>query len=213
MKLIVGLGNPGEKYNNTRHNLGFMVVERFLKDITALNDTVWSDEKKLKSELAFVNWQGKNSKTERLILAKPQTYMNHSGMAVALIASYYNIPVEDIWVVYDDLDLPVGTMKIRFGGAAGGHHGVESILASLTTDTFWRFRFGIGFSRGHIQDSDGGEMTQNRRTIGKVEDYVLSEFASHDHNKVRTMIENGSEALQLSLEQGMDKAMNRFNTR
>src|SRR5436190_754575 len=94
MKLIVGLGNPGEKYKHTRHNFGFMVVERFLKDLTSVQETVWSNSAKVKSDVALLDWQGAHSKSsgqEKLILAKPKTYMNNSGMAVSLLAAFYKV--------------------------------------------------------------------------------------------------------------------------
>lgn len=213
MKLLVGLGNPGEKYEQTRHNLGFMVVERFLKDFNTLQETTWSDEKKLKSSMAQIEWQPKSGELTKVILAKPKTYMNNSGMAVKLIADYFKILPEDIWVVYDELDLPVGTMKIRFGGAAAGHHGIESIMSSLDTDKFWRFRMGIGLPHGHKVDGDGIEHLQSRRTIGDPADYVLGTFGTQDRNKIREMIKYGSKAFQVALEKGMDAARNQFNTK
>lgn len=213
MKLIVGLGNPGEKYEGTRHNLGFVAVEHFLKDFAPLNATSWLDEKKLKSDIAIVNWQPKVSDPERVILLKPKTFMNNSGMAVQLAASYYKIESTDIWVAYDDLDLPIGSLKIRLGGAAAGHHGVESIMASLNTDKFWRFRMGIGLPRGRKVDGDGVEHAQSRRTIGKAEDYVLGTFGTQDRNKVREVIKSCSKAFEVALEKDLTAAMNRFNTK
>lgn len=213
MKLIVGLGNPGDKYLGTRHNLGFMAVETFLKDFSPVQKTSWSDEKKLKSHIALIDWKSKTGQTERVILVKPQTFMNNSGMAVKLIADYYKIPSEDIWVAYDDLDLPVGSMKIRFGGAAAGHRGVESVIAALNTDKFWRFRMGIGLPHGHKVDGDGKKHVQSRRTIGNVEDYVLGTFDSRDRNKTREVIKNCSQAFEVALEKGLESAMNRFNTK
>jgi len=213
MKLVVGLGNPGDKYENTRHNLGFMALDRFLKDYAPVENTTWSDEKKLKSDIAIINWQPKVGKMERIILAKPKTHMNNSGMAVALIADYYKIESENIWVAYDDLDLPTGSMKIRFGGAAAGHHGVESILASLNTDKFWRFRMGIGLPHGHKVDGDGVEHVQSRRAVGNVEDYVLGTFGTKDRNKIREVIKACSNAFEVALEKDMTSAMNRFNTK
>ncbi len=213
MKLIVGLGNPGEKYEGTRHNLGFVAVEHFLKDFAPLNTTSWLDEKKLKSDIAIVNWQPKVGAPERVILLKPKTFMNNSGMAVQLAASYYKIESTDIWVAYDDLDLPIGSLKIRLGGAAAGHHGVESIMASLNTDKFWRFRMGIGLPRGRKVDGDGVEHAQSRRTIGKAEDYVLGTFGTSDRNKVREVIKSCSKAFEVALEKDLTAAMNRFNTK
>lgn len=197
MKLIVGLGNPGEKYEQTRHNLGFMVVDRFLKDFETVEKSVWKESEKFKSWIVDLNWQPKEGEMERLILAKPQTYMNNSGMAVGLIASFYKIAPQDVWVVHDELDLPIGAMRIRFGGAAAGHHGVESVIESLGTDKFWRFRLGIG----------------SEHFAGGVEDYVLSPFGEAGYGKVRELIEHSSEAISFALEKGLEKAMNKCNTK
>lgn len=196
MKLIIGLGNPGDKYEKTRHNFGFMVVDRLYRDYETASNTVWSINNKLKSDIASFDWQPKEGAGERVILAKPQTYMNNSGMAVQLVMSYYKILPEDVWVVYDELDLPLGSMKIRFGGAAAGHHGVESIMEKLGTDQFWRFRMGIG--EEHVRS---------------VEDYVLSSFDSKAGGKAHDLIKHGSLALQHALEKGLKAAMNRFNTK
>lgn len=198
MKLIVGLGNPGEKYEHTRHNFGFWAVDQLLKDTTSADKSVWSNSDKVKSEIAKLD--------DVAILAKPVTYMNNSGMAVSLLASYYKINPEDIWIVYDELDLPVGSMKIRFGGAAAGHHGVESILEKLGTDKFWRFRLGIGTS--HDKDHAIGRQKQH-----DVDGYVLGSFKSGDQGKVKDLIKRASQALQLSLEKDVEAAMNRFNTK
>src|SRR3989344_5422114 len=134
MKLIVGLGNPGEKYERTRHNAGFLVVEQFLKDADPVAQTVWQDEKRLKSDIATLDWKPKVGPSVRIVLVKPKTYMNNSGMAVSLIASYYKITSADIWVIHDDYDFPLGSMKIRFGGASAGHKGIASIIDSLGDD-------------------------------------------------------------------------------
>jgi len=216
MKLIVGLGNPGEKYENTRHNFGFMVVEKFLKDYESLANTVWSFNDKLKSDLVLLDWQPKVGKAEKVILAKPRTYMNNSGMAVSLLASYYKVDPADIWIVYDELDLPVGTLKIRLGGAAAGHHGAESIMVSLNTDKFWRFRLGIGVSHPHTGQEareDGKKHTLGRQNVKDAEDFVLGTFGRGEQGKVRELIKHGSDALQLALEKGIEAAMNRYNTK
>ncbi len=216
MKLIVGLGNPGEQYTHTKHNLGFTVVEKLLKDYSGVKQEEWSNNEKLKSEITIVEWQPKVGKLEKVILAKPKTYMNNSGLAVQLIASYYKIPAEDVWVVYDELDLPIGAMKIRFGGAAAGHHGVESIMAALSTDKFWRFRLGIGSSQHHAgrqMREDGHEHEISKRNVHNARDYVLSPFTGSEKGKVRELIKNGVEALETALEKGLDCAMNRFNTK
>ncbi|HZE87192.1 MAG TPA: aminoacyl-tRNA hydrolase [Methylomirabilota bacterium] len=216
MKLLVGLGNPGEKYENTRHNFGFMVIEQFLKDFESLKNTVWFLNEKVKSDIALIDWKPKVGPEERLILAKPKTYMNNSGMAVSLLASYYKIDPADIWIVYDELDLPLGTIKIRFGGAGAGHHGVESVMEALGTDKFWRYRLGIGVSHPHTgreAREDGKEHALSRQNIKDAQDFVLGKFGHNDQGKVRELIKHGSQALQMALEKGIDAAMNRYNTK
>jgi len=200
MKLIVGLGNPGEKYSKTRHNLGFLVVDQVLKDLGTSKDD-WTKNTKLKSEIASFT-QGE----EKLLLAKPQTFMNNSGMAVKLLADFYKIDPADLWVIYDELDLPVGSMKIRFGGAAAGHHGVESIMEAIGTDKFWRFRLGIGstYDKSH---------PVGKHDFHDARDYVLDTFHSGEVGKARELIERGSEAIQTAVEKGIETAMNRFNTK
>jgi peptidyl-tRNA hydrolase, PTH1 family len=216
MKLIVGLGNPGEKYEHTRHNFGFMVVDKLLKDLTTSPHTVWQKNDKVKSDIAVIESQPKEGEPEKLILAKPQTYMNNSGQAVSLLVSYYKIQPEDIWVVYDELDLPVGSMKIRFGGAAAGHHGVESIIEHLKTDAFWRFRLGIGVDRPHSGQearADGKGHAISKQSMRNAEGFVLGTFGSGEQGKVRERIKHAAEAIQVALEKGIDVAMNRFNTK
>ena len=134
MKLVVGLGNPGDKYAKVRHNLGFMVVDKLVSSIKY--QVLWEDNKKFKSQIARISTE--------LLAAKPQSYMNNSGMAVKLLADYYKVSPADIIIIYDELDLPLGKIKVRLGGAAAGHHGVESIIEALETDQFTRVRIGIG---------------------------------------------------------------------
>lgn len=205
MKLIIGLGNPGEQYEHTRHNLGFMVVEQFLKDFESLKNTTWSNEEKLKSDIAIIDWQSKEGKSERVILAKPKTYMNNSGMAVSLIASFYKIDPADIWVVHDELDLPVGFLKIRLGGSGAGHHGVESIMQAVGTEKFWRFRMGIGVSRNKE------EMANHE--VRHAEQFVLAKFDQHETGKLRELIKRGSKAITVALESSLEAAMNQYNTK
>jgi len=200
MKLIVGLGNPGEKYQDTRHNIGFMVLEHFLKHASSVKDTIWHDEPKFKSDIAMLDWQPKEGELQKVILARPKTFMNNSGMAIALIASYYHIDADDIWVVYDDVDLTVGSFRIRFGGGAGGHRGVESVLEAVGNELFWRFRVGIG-----RPDAMGG-------TKG-VDNYVLGKITEIDHGKIREVIKRATDAIETALEKDLQTAMNRFNTK
>ncbi len=199
MKLIVGLGNPGEKYEKTRHNVGFMALEQFLKDFEPAKQTTWENNIKFKSDIATIDYQPNFSELQKIILVKPKTFMNNSGMAVALVANFYKIKPEDIWVMHDDVDFPEGSMRIRFGGASAGHRGVMNIIDDLGTDKFWRFRLGIG-RPGESQHSG-------------VEHYVLDTFSHQDHAKVREMLKHASKALLLGLEQDLEAAMNKYNTK
>src|SRR6185437_8425075 len=190
MKLIVGLGNPGEKYENTRHNLGFLVLDHLLKDLGDSNID-WNHSEKLKSDTATFTVG-----EEKVLLIKPQTYMNNSGMAVQLVKDFYKVEPEDLWIVYDELDLPLGSIKIRFGGAAAGHHGVESIMEAIGTDKFWRFRLGIG-------------VTHNKSEVGKhdfkdAKEYVLDTFHSGELGKTREQIKHATEAVECAIDKGME---------
>lgn len=199
MKLIVGLGNPGKHYEKTRHNVGFMVVEQFLKDFEPTQNTEWTNNEKFKSDIAEIEWQPQQGQSQKVIVAKPKTFMNNSGMAVKLIADYYKVASEDIWIIHDDVDFPVGSLRIRLGGASAGHRGVMSILDSLQDDKFWRFRMGIGRP---------GEANHSG-----VEHYVLDTFSGQDHAKIREMLKHASKAIMMGLEHDLATAMNKFNTK
>ncbi len=205
MKLIVGLGNPGEKYEHTRHNLGFMVVEQFLKDFEPIEKTIWSESKKLKSDIADIEWKPKTGTLEKVILAKPKTYMNNSGMAISLLVTYYRVSIENLWVVHDDIDLPVGSLRIRFGGSSGGHRGIESIIERLGTEKFWRVRLGIG--------RPGGLRGGHKSYMRDIDDFVLEPFAGSEKGKVRELIKHASKAIAMALEHGLEETMNRSNTK
>lgn len=204
MKLIVGLGNPGEKYEKTRHNLGFMVLDQFLKDVTETSDTKWSHEVKVKSDVVIFEWPVDLS-TEKVILAKPRTYMNNSGMAVSLLSNYYKIESKDIWIVHDELDIPTGNMKIRIGGSSAGHKGIDSIMKILGTEKFYRFRLGIGVGRMQA------EVAQHM--LPKADEYVLDRFSTGDMGKIRELIKRSSKALISGLSEGIPVAMNKFNSK
>lgn len=191
MKLIVGLGNPEDKYAGTRHNLGFDVLDELTKKFNLVD---WIKEEKFKSELI---------KAPELILVKPQTYVNKTGIAVSSLASYYKIPSTDIIVVHDDLDLPLGKIKVRMGGAAAGHHGVESVIEALGTDQFIRVRLGIGNLK-----SQSGE----HKTIHfNAEHFVLEPFIHNEKSKVKHMIKQAVKAMELLLEKGLTIAQNQNN--
>ncbi|MBI3577287.1 aminoacyl-tRNA hydrolase [Candidatus Gottesmanbacteria bacterium] len=196
MKLIVGLGNPGDKYAQTRHNIGFMVVDRLAHEIGAAA-LLWKEEEKHKALIAKVG---------DVILIKPLTFMNNVGISIRSLADYYNISPEDVWVIHDDIDLPIGKVRIRAGGASAGHHGIDSIIAHLKSDKFVRFRLGIG--RG--MKSTGRTMDKNlhhRRVI----EFVLSRFHQNEGGDLKHLVQHGTQAVRVSLEKGTDKAMNRFN--
>jgi peptidyl-tRNA hydrolase, PTH1 family len=205
MKLIVGLGNPGEKYKKTRHNLGFMTLEHFLKDFESVKNTSWENSDKFKSDIAQIEWQPKHGSLEKVILVKPKTFMNNSGLAVKIIADFYKISPSDVWIVHDDIDLPLGNLKIRFGGASAGHRGVESVMEHLGTDKFWRFRMGIGETSPRFK-------AQSLK-LKNVDDFVLGIFSGAEKGKLKDVIKRGVQAMETSLEDGMEAAMNRFNTK
>jgi len=195
MILIVGLGNPGEKYQNTRHNLGFMVLDKLAKELLPLDKTKWKMDEKANALVLQA--------TPDVILTKPQTFMNASGFSVKSLITNYELQITNLWVVYDDVDLPLGKLKIRFAGASAGHHGVESIIKELGTDKFLRFRLGIGkpshSSKFKVQSSKS------------VEDYVLEDFREDEMGELKTILKKAVGAIKAALKDGPEKAMNRFN--
>jgi len=190
MKLIVGLGNPGEKYSKVRHNLGFDVLDELVRKLNLVN---WEMMGKFKSEII---------KTPDIALVKPQTYMNKSGLAVSLIAGYFKVSPENIIVIHDELDLHLGKIKVRIGGAAAGHHGVESIIESLGTQ-FIRVRLGIGNLRTQNSEHKGQSVS--------AEKFVLEPFLHSEKPQVKHMIKQALKALDLLLEKGLEQAQNQFN--
>lgn len=202
MKIIVGLGNPGEKYDNTRHNIGFETLDHLLKKFEPLNQTEWENSKKTKSLIKKVV-----IKKTPCLLAKPQTFMNNSGMAVSLLCEYYKLKPEDIIVIHDELDLPLGKVQIRFGGGTAGHNGLESIIQSLKTDQFMRIRLGIG----KPTKIEGNKEDHKRHY--STEQHVLEHFGETEHKEVRTMIKHVIKELPLLLTHGFETYMSKFNSR
>lgn len=198
MKLIVGLGNPGRKYEDSRHNIGFIVVDELAKEFFRFptKHLEFEREKDFKSLVCRV--------TDEILLAKPETFMNESGVGVAKIANFYKISPENIWVVHDDLDLLLGKMKIRLGGAGAGHHGVESIILHLGTDKFYRFRLGTG-------RPDNSEYLKDSSKRKEVEDYVLSPFRDQEKDELRGLIKKAVSSINVALSKGVRKAMNEYN--
>lgn len=198
MKLIVGLGNPGDKYASTRHNIGFMVVDELARKLSNPNFR-FSKEKKFEAEILKVHY-----KNEDLILVKPHTLMNASGNAVGKIFRFYDLKtLSDLWVIHDDLDLPLGHLKIVKGHGSAGHHGVDSIIQELKTEDFVRFRVGIGFS-GKIDERE------NRR---KIEDYVLQDFKGKETVEAHKVVKKAVETIEYSLKTNLEKGMNRYNAK
>lgn len=192
MKLIVGLGNPGEKYKNTRHNLGFEILEEFRRK-NNLED--WNNESKFKAQIIKLG--------DDLILARPQTFMNESGWAVSAIANFFKILPADVVVIHDDLDLPLGKIKVRMGGSGAGHHGIESVIKGLGTDQFIRVRLGIGNEKSHSDE--------HKRLSFHAEGFVLEKFESKEKSEVKSMVKQGIRALEVIFDQGIEAAQNQFN--
>lgn len=185
MKMIVGLGNIGKKYDQTRHNVGFMVVDELAKQ-----EGVDFGKEKMSALLATTFING-----EKVLLVKPTTYMNESGRAVRPLMDYYNIPVEDIIICHDDMDLDVGNLRLRQKGSAGGHNGIKSIISHVGTKEFKRLRIGTG----HPQKMS-------------VVDWVLSRFTPNQKKLVDQEISNGIDAIEEWIKtDNFDEVMNDFN--
>lgn len=196
MKLVVGLGNPGEKFASTRHNIGYMVVERLSHELGNVPAS-WKEESDHKALTCHVG---------EVILVKQLTFMNTAGIAVKHLVDYYKILPGDVWVIHDDIDLPLGKLRIRMGGASAGHHGVDSIISNLKTDKFVRFRLGVG--RG--KESSGMEMDKHLDKRSVIS-FVLSRFRSGEAGPLKHLVKNCTAAVKIALLDGLDKAMNRFN--
>ncbi|MCU5706222.1 aminoacyl-tRNA hydrolase [Bacillus wiedmannii] len=186
MKLIVGLGNPGREYELTRHNIGFMAIDELAK-----RWNISLNEQKFKGVFGagFVNG-------EKVILLKPLTYMNLSGESIRPLMDYYKIDVEDFVVLYDDLDIPVGKLRLRMKGSAGGHNGVKSTISHLGTQEFQRIRMGIDRPKNGM----------------KVVDYVLGRFTSEEIPDVSHSIEKAVDACEEWLNKPFLQIMNTFNS-
>ena len=184
---IVGLGNPGAEYARTRHNIGFMAVERFGE----LHSASWANEKKFESRVAKVEAAGK-----RALLCEPQTYMNVSGRAVGALIDFYRLPLERLLIVVDDADLPFGELRMRGNGSSGGHHGLESIEERLGTRDYARLRMGIGRQRSDVREITG---------------YVLGKFGTAEADTLQQMLKRAGAQMDRWLDAGIQRAMNEFN--
>jgi len=184
--LMVGLGNPGADYSRTRHNAGFLVVERLAEKWRA----GWSYEKKFNARVARAERDGR-----RVLLCEPQTYMNSSGDAVGAVVGFYRVPLSKVLVVVDDADLPLGELRLRPAGSSGGHHGLESIEQRLGTRNYARLRVGIGRQAGARQ----------------ITGYVLGRFDSTEAKLVDKVLNVAADQAECWLTAGIQKAMSQFN--
>jgi len=181
MKLIVGLGNPGREYKNTRHNIGFMVLDNYLGKVD------W----KIKQENNFYQTEINN---EQVIFIKPLTYMNLSGLAVSKIVNFYKIDVKDILVIQDDLDMGTGTYKIKRNSSSGGHNGIKSIISEINSEEFARLKIGISKSKQIPVDK-----------------YVLGKFSTDEITKINSNMNTFNEIIDVFIKLGIEEAMARYN--
>ena len=184
--LIVGLGNPGADYAKTRHNAGFLLVEK----LAAKWKTDWSNERKFVARIAKSERGGK-----RALLCEPQTFMNLSGETVGALINFYQLPLKQVLVAVDDADLPLGEIRLRKSGSSGGHHGLESIEQHLASREFARLRIGIG-------RKDGAREITN---------FVLGKFDLAENAVLEKVLVRASDQVECWLDNGIEKAMNQFN--
>ena len=183
MKLIVGLGNPGKEYEKTRHNVGFMCVDNFVDNLK------WSE--KLSGLITESSYNG-----EKIIFLKPTTYMNESGYAVKKVMDYYNLDIKDILVIFDDMDLDLGNLKIKVNSSSGGHNGIKSIISHLKSESFARVKIGIS----HNRNID----TKN---------YVLGKFSKYEMDILNPVINKTKDIIESFINNGIEKTMNIYNTK
>ncbi len=183
--LIIGLGNPGREYRDNRHNFGFMLIDRLIIKLNARGMKLQS--KAIVTDAVY--------RDRKLILAKPQTYMNLSGHSVQGLAHFYKLPLENILVAHDDLDLPFGTIRMRPGGGPGGQKGVASTIEHLGSQGFARLRLGIGRPPGRMDPAA----------------YVLQDFSKDEMKELSSVLDRAADAALTFVTEGLDKAMNQFN--
>ncbi|MBD2679498.1 MULTISPECIES: aminoacyl-tRNA hydrolase [Nostoc] len=193
-QLIVGLGNPESKYDQTRHNIGFAAVEALC---SAWRITL-AENRKFQAEYG----EGMAPGGGKIRLLKPLTYMNRSGQAIQAVTSWYKLPPESVLIVYDDMDLPLGKTRLRLSGSAGGHNGMKSAIAHLNTQNFPRLRIGIGKPKNAVSKDDSDTIS-----------HVLGRFSASENQLMSLVLQFVVECVELSLKQGVEKAMNICNSR
>ena len=191
-QLIVGLGNPGAKYDRTRHNIGFEAIDTLAK--------VWQISLSENRKFQGFFGEGVAAGRVKIRLLKPTTYMNNSGQAIRAVTDWYKLPPESVLVIYDDMDLPVGKLRLRLSGSAGGQNGMKSTIAHLGTQTFPRLRIGIGSAK-------------NGDVAGDAVSHVLGRFSAREAEVMTEVLHLVVGAVELSLKQGVDKAMSLYNNR
>ncbi len=194
--LLVGLGNPGSRYADTRHNVGFMVIDRFAKSIGAP-----PYKEKFSGQFSRARHAGSN-----VNLLKPTTFMNLSGQSVVSAANFYRIPPENLIIIHDELDLPLGTIRLKEGGGTGGHKGLASVQEQLGKSNFIRIRLGIG-----RPESDEEDLTRERSS--NISNYVLDNFTKQEEGVLVKILSRSDEAVECVMRRGITAAMNEFNKR
>jgi peptidyl-tRNA hydrolase, PTH1 family len=193
-QLIVGLGNPEPKYDQTRHNIGFAAIDAIAR--------AWkipvAENRKFQGEYG----EGVAPGGGKIRLLKPLTYMNRSGQAIQAVTSWYKLPPESVLVIYDEMDLPLGKTRLRLSGSAGGHNGMKSAIAHLSSQNFPRLRIGIGKPKNTANSDDAGAIS-----------HVLGRFSVSETQMMSLVLQFVVECIELSLKQGVEKAMNRCNSR
>jgi peptidyl-tRNA hydrolase, PTH1 family len=184
--LIVGLGNPGADYAQTRHNAGFLLVEK----LAAKCKCDWTNERKFHARIAKAERDGK-----KVLLCEPQTFVNLSGETISALKDFYQLPLKQILIVVDDADLPLGEIRLRASGSSGGHHGLESIEQHLASREFARLRIGIG----------------RKDSARAITNYVLGKFDPNESELLEKVLDRAANQVESWLEAGIEKAMNQFN--
>lgn len=194
MKLIVGLGNPGLRYENTKHNIGFRVIDALYEKILSIASADISNTRRASSICRSLIYQT-DWNDSPIILAKPMTYMNNSGLAVSALVNRFDIHLTDLLVIYDDVHLDIGMIRFRRKGSDGGQKGMQSIIQHLECLVFPRLRIGIGEPTGDIVD------------------YVLTEFSDDEETTIEETVDRAVEAIEIYLKDGIQAAMNQYNGR
>ena len=180
MKLIVGLGNPGKEYDNTRHNIGFEVLDHYNNQL--------SYSEKFNGLIASDTING-----EKVLFFKPHTYMNNSGEAIIKVVNYYDIDLNDVLIIRDDLDLPTGYYKIKYDSSSGGHNGIKSIIKYFNSQELWQLKIGISSAKGEVKD------------------YVLGKFSKKDQELLKSVLDDTSKIIDSFVINGPEKTMALYN--